>query len=325
MRIGLSVRLVATIASCAITASAIAQDYPNRPIKMIVPFGPGGVTDITARTIAPLVAEALNGSIVVENRGGGATIIGTEAAAKAKPDGYTLLLASSGALTANPVLYKQLPYDTIRDLVGVSMVSTLPYVLAVHPTAPFNTAADLIALARAKPKTLSYASAGVGTGNHLTAELFTNATGIEVIHIPYKSGGAMITDVMAGTVVFSFSGLPAAMAHIRSGKVKALGVTSEKRYDALPDTPTISDTGVPGFVSIEWTGILAPAGTPAAIITRLNAAIVKVLSSADAIAKLKALGSEAEPSTSARLDAVMKEDMARWAKLAQTVKFGEQQ
>ncbi len=151
MRNGLTACLFTTVLACVSTTSAIAQDYPNRPIRMIVPYGPGGVTDITARTIAPLIAEALNGTIVVENRGGGATIIGTDAAAKAKPDGYTLLLASSGALTANPVLYKQLPYDTLRDLAGVSMVSTLPYVLAVHPTAPFNTAADLIAMARAKP------------------------------------------------------------------------------------------------------------------------------------------------------------------------------
>jgi tripartite-type tricarboxylate transporter receptor subunit TctC len=314
------------LAAClAVTAasSALAQDYPNRPIRMIVPFGPGGVTDITARTVAPLIAEALNGTIIVENRAGGSTIIGTDAVAKAKPDGYTLLLASSGALTANPVLHK-LPFDTARDLAGVSMVSTLPYVLAVHPTSPFNSAADLIAAAKAKPKTLSFASAGVGTGNHLTAELFSNATGIDVIHVPYKSGGEMITAVMAGTVVYSFSGLPAAIAHIRSGKAKALGVTSEKRYDALPDTPTINNTGVPGFVSIEWTGILVPAGTPAPIVTRLNAAIVKVLASADAMAKLKALGSEAESTTPARLDTVLREDMARWAKLAQTVKFTEQ-
>ncbi|MFN0303376.1 MAG: Bug family tripartite tricarboxylate transporter substrate binding protein [Burkholderiales bacterium] len=180
--------LVAPVALCAVTSGAIAQDYPNRPIKMIVPFGPGGVTDITARTVAPLIADALQGTILVENRGGGSTIIGTDAVAKAKPGGYTLLLASSGALTANPVLHK-LPYDTSRDLAGVSMVSTLPYVLAVHPTAPYNSGADLIALAKSKPKTISYASAGVGTGNHLTAELFTNATGIEVIHIPRKDAG----------------------------------------------------------------------------------------------------------------------------------------
>lgn len=315
--------ILATILLAIAFTSAIAQDYPNRPIRMIVPFGPGGVTDITARTVAPLIADALGGTIIVENRAGGSTIIGTDAVAKAKPDGYTILLASSGALTANPVLHK-LPFDTLRDLAGISMVSTLPYVLAVHPTSPFNSAADLIAAAKARPKTLSFASAGVGTGNHLTAELFSNATGIEVIHVPYKSGGAMITDVMAGTVVYSFSGLPAAMAHIRSGKVKALGVTSERRYDALPDTPTINDTGVPGFVSIEWTGILVPAGTPAPIVTRLNAAIVKVLAGAEATAKLRALGSEAESSTAVRLDALLREDMARWAKLAQTVKFTEQ-
>lgn len=316
--------LLGSLVAGALGTSAQAQDYPSRPIRMIVPFGPGGVTDITARTVAPLIGEALQATIVVENRAGGSTIIGTDAAAKSKPDGYTLLLASGGALAANPVLFKQMPYDAIRDLVGVSMVGTLPYVLVVNPSTPLATASDLIAMAKAKPGTLTYASAGTGSGNHLAAELFANVTGVNLIHVPYKSGGAMVSDLMGGVVTLSFSGLPAALQHIKSGKLKALGVSSAERNSGLPDTPTLIESGAPGYVLNEWTGIFVPAGTPAAIVQQINAAIGKVLRTAEAIAKLKGIGADASPSTPARLDEVLREDFARWTQLAQTVKFEPQ-
>ncbi len=320
----LSRGLLGGLIAGALGASAQAQDYPSRPIRMIVPFGPGGVTDITARTVAPLIGEALQATIVVENRAGGSTIIGTDAAAKSKPDGYTLLLASGGALAANPVLFKQMPYDAIRDLTGVSMIGTLPYVLVVNPSTPLATAADLIAMAKAKPGTLTYASAGTGSGNHLAAELFANVTGVNLIHVPYKSGGAMVSDLMGGVVTLSFSGLPAALQHIKSGKLKALGVSSAERNSGLPDTPTLIESGAPGYVLNEWTGIFVPAGTPAAIVQQLNAAIGKVLRTSEATAKLKGIGADASPSAPARLDEVLREDFARWTKLAQTVKFEQQ-
>lgn len=312
------------VLAAALVAGAGAQDYPSRPIRMIVPFGPGGVTDITARTVAPLIGEALQATIVVENRAGGSTIIGTDAAAKSKPDGYTLLLASGGALAANPVLFRQMPYDAIRDLTGVSMIGTLPYVLVVNPSLPIATAAELIAMARAKPGTLTYASAGTGSGNHLAAELFASVTGVELIHIPYKSGGAMVSDLMGGVVTLSFSGLPAALQHIKSGKLKALGVSSAERNSGLPDTPTLLESGAPGYVLNEWTGIFVPAGTSPAIVQQLNAAIGKVLRTAEAIGKLKGIGADASPSSPARLDEVLKDDFARWTRLAQTVKFERQ-
>ena len=298
-----------------------AQTYPDHPIRLIVPYGTGGVTDITARTMAPLIGDALKGSIVVENKAGASTQIGTDAVAKARPDGYTLLLASGAAIAANPVLFKQMPYDVTRDLVGISLISTVPYVLVVHPSVPANNAAELIAMAKAKPKSIDYSSAGNGSGNHLTAELFANMAGIEVQHIPYKSGGAMVTDLIAGNVSFAFAALPTALPHIKGGKLKAIGVSGETRNGSLPDVPTIRESGLPGFVIDEWLAIFAPAGTPPDIVAKLNASVNAVLANPEAVTKLKNLGATAAPSTPARLDALLKSDIARWGKLAQTVKF----
>jgi tripartite-type tricarboxylate transporter receptor subunit TctC len=306
------------------TFPALAQDYPAHPIRMIIGYGTGGVTDITTRAVTPFIAEVLNGNIIVDNRPGASTMIGTEAVVKSKPDGYTLLLASGAAIAANPVLFKSMPYDATKDLAGISLVATVPYVLVVHPDVPAKTVGELIALAKAKPKGVSYSSAGNGSGNHLTAELFAKAAGIDVQHIPYKSGGAMVTDLIGGHVQFAFAALPTAIAFIKGGKIRAIAVSSKVRDPNLPDVPTVIESGVADFVVDEWLGIFAPTGTPAPIIDKLNAATVKALQNPELVAKLKGLGGQPVSSTPAQLEALLKSDLARWTKLAQQVKFEAQ-
>lgn len=305
----------------ATAASAQAQDYPSRPIRVIVPYGPGGVTDITARIVIPKMAEILGQSMVIENRPGGATMPATEFVAKARPDGHTLLLNGLLPLSANPILFKKVPYDAAKDLAAISLVSTVPTVLVVHPSIAANSVQELIALAKARPGGLNYGSAGNGSGNHLTAEVFKNATGTDIQHIPYKGGGAVMTDLVGGQVSFVFAVMPTAYPYIKSGKLRALGVSSLRRNPALPDTPTIAEAGIPGFNVAEGMGLFAPAGTPAAIIERLNASASKVLQNPDVAEKLQALGSEVKSGAPDQLDNYLKSETARWARLAQDVKF----
>jgi len=309
------------LAGSALAAGvAVAQDYPNRPIRLIIPYGTGGVTDITARVIAPRISDNLGQQIVVENRPGGAAIPGFDLVAKARPDGYTAVLATT-ALAANPILFRKLPYDAEKDLAPVSLVATAPTVLVVHPSVPAHSVKELIALAKSKPGALNYGSAGNGSDNHLITELFKNATGIDVLHIPYKGGGAVMTDLVGGQVAFVFAVLPAAHPYISSGRLRALGVSSLKRSAALPDVPTISEAGLPGFNSNAWLGILVPAGTPANVIDRLHVATVKALERPEVSERLTTLGLVPVGSTPAQLGAHLKFEMARWAKLAQEAKF----
>ena len=309
------------LAGSALAAGvAVAQDYPNRPIRLIIPYGTGGVTDITARVIAPRISDNLGQQIVVENRPGGAAIPGFDLVAKARPDGYTAVLATT-ALAANPILLRKLPYDAEKDLAPVSLVATAPTVLVVHPSVPAHSVKELIALAKSKPGALNYGSAGNGSDNHLITELFKNATGIDVLHIPYKGGGAVMTDLVGGQVAFVFAVLPAAHPYISSGRLRALGVSSLKRSAALPDVPTISEAGLPGFNSNAWLGILVPAGTPANVIDRLHVATVKALERPEVSERLTTLGLVPVGSTPAQLGAHLKFEMARWAKLAQEAKF----
>ena len=309
------------LAGSALAAGvAVAQDYPNRPIRLIIPYGTGGVTDITARVIAPRISDNLGQQIVVENRPGGAAIPGFDLVAKARPDGYTAVLATT-ALAANPILFRKLPYDAEKDFAPVSLVATAPTVLVVHPSIPAHSVKELIALAKSKPGALNYGSAGNGSDNHLITELFKNATGIDVLHIPYKGGGAVMTDLVGGQVAFVFAVLPAAHPYISSGRLRALGVSSLKRSAALPDVPTISEAGLPGFNSNAWLGILVPAGTPANVIDRLHVATVKALERPEVSERLTTLGLVPVGSTPAQLGAHLKFEMARWAKLAQEAKF----
>ena len=297
-----------------------AQDFPNRPIRLVVPYGPGGVTDINARTLATRLGEILGQSVVVDNRAGGASILGSDAVAKAKPDGYTLLLTST-ALAANHILFKKIPYDPVKDLMPVSFVSTVPTVLVVHNQVPAQNIKELVQLARAKPETMNYGSAGNGSGNHLTTEVFLNTTGLKVQHIPYKGGGAVMADLVAGQVTFVFAVLPTALPFITSGKLRALGVSSAQRNPALPDVPTVAESGYPGFNVAEWVGVFAPAGTPAAIIDKLNSAINQTLKHPDVVARFKSLGADIVGGPPSVLDTYFRSEVNKWTRLAEQVKF----
>ena len=309
------------LAGCfALAGLGAAQDYPSRPIRMIVPYGTGGVTDITSRIVAPRMADILGQSIVIENRAGGASMLGTDAVAKSRPDGYTVLLTST-ALAANHILFKKIPYDPVKDLVSVSLLATVPTVLVVHPGVQANSVKDLVDLVKAKPGSINYGSAGNGSGNHLTTEVFKHAAGIDVQHIPYKGGGAVMTDLVGGQVTFVFAVLPTAYPYITSGKLRALGVSSLQRSAALPDVPTVAESGYPGFSVAEWLGIFVPAGTPPAIVERLNNAATRALQHPEVQTRLKALGAEIIGGQPGNMDKYLRSEIANWTRLAQQVKF----
>jgi tripartite-type tricarboxylate transporter receptor subunit TctC len=311
--------LVLAAALLAATAAS-AQDFPNKPLRMIVPYGPGGVTDITARIVAPKLGDELGQPVVIENRPGAASMPGTDAVAKAKPDGYTLLVNST-ALAANPILFKNIPYDSARDLAPVSLLATVPTVLVVNPGFPAASVGELIAQAKAKPGALNYGSAGNGSGNHLTTEVFMHAAGIRAQHVPYKGGGAVMADLVGGQINFVFAVLPTAHPFITSGKLRALAVTSAQRNSALPNVPTVAEAALPGFSVLEWLGLFTTAGTPAPVIERLNAAASKALQNPEVVERFKALGAEIAGGPPARLDAYYKGELKRWADLAREVKF----
>jgi tripartite-type tricarboxylate transporter receptor subunit TctC len=307
--------MLAALALLFAAGAALAQDFPSRPIRLIVPYGPGGVTDITARITAPRMAEELGQPVVIENRPGGASIPGTDAVAKAKPDGYTLLLNST-ALAANPILFKEIPFDAARDLAPVALLTMVPTVLVVHPGVQAANVKELIALAKSKPGAMNYGSAGNGSGNHLTTEMFKHAAGIDVQHVPYKGGGAVMADLVGGQVSFVFAVLPTALPYVKSGKLRALGVTSLQRNPALPEVPTVAEAALPGFTVTEWLGVFAPAGTPPAVLERLNAAANKALRHPDVVERMKGIGADIVGGDPARLGAHLKSEMGRWAELA---------
>lgn len=317
--------VIAVSGSLILVGGASAQTYPDRPIRLVVPYSPGGVTDITSRLVAPFVSELLGQQIVVENRSGGASIPGTKAVVDAEPDGYTLLLNST-ALAANPILFKTLPYDARKDLAPVSLVATVPTVLVVPKDSPAKNVKDLIAMSKAKPGGLDYGSAGFGSGNHLTTEVFKNAAGIEAQHIPYKGGGAVMVDLVGGRVAFVFAVLPTAYTFISNGNLRALAVSSATRNRVLPDVPTIAEAAdLPNFSLQEWIGVFAPAGTPDAVVERLNSAFSQALKKPELVAKLNQLGVEAGGGAPSVLRDYFHEETERWAALAKEVKMEQAQ
>jgi tripartite-type tricarboxylate transporter receptor subunit TctC len=308
------------LAGCALAAGlAAAQDFPNRPVRMIVPYGPGGITDITARIIAPSMSEGLGQQVVVENRAGGAAIPGFDLVAKSKPDGYTIIAATT-ALAAQPILFRKLPYQADRDFTPISLVITVPTILVVHPSIPARNAKDLIALAKSRPGALNYGSAGNGSDNHLTAEVFKHAAKIEALHIPYKGGGAVMLDLVAGQVAFVFSTIPTAHPFIASGRLRPLAVSGAKRNPAYPDVPTVAET-IPGFNVNAWLGLFGPAGMPGNVTDRLHAATAKALQRPNVSKRLAAMGADVVGSTPAQLATHLKTEMNRWVNLAKAVKF----
>jgi len=302
----------AALALCATLASA--QGYPNKPVKVVVPFTPGSATDILARTLGQKLSEQWGQPVIVENRAGAGGTIGAGVVAKSPPDGYTLMVHSSGH-AVNASMYPTLPYDTTKDFVEVATLGGQPNVLVVAPASGLRTVADLTAAAKKSPGALNYGSAGIGSGTHVNAEKFKLAAGIDAVHIPYKGTPEAITDTMTGRVTYFFSPISAALPNIREGKLVALGVSTAKRSSALPNVPTIAESGLPGFDYNLWVGLWAPAGTPQDIVDKINADVAKVLAMPDVRERLAALGAEPMVMTSADFRKFMREEIDDAAKV----------
>ena len=282
--------IAAGIAGALLPVFAAAQAYPARPIRVIMGVPGGGTPDVLARTVTPGMSELLGQQLVVDNRGGAGGRIGADLASKAAPDGYTLFMTSPGALTIAPHVVKKLPYDALKGFVPISLVATGPFLLVVHPSVPAKTVRDIIALDRAAPGKLNYASSGSGTPNHMAMELFKSMAGVKFNHVPYKGAPQAVTDLLGGRVSVTMNSIGPVLAHIKAGRLRALGIAGSKRSPALPELPTIAESGVPGYESGSWLGLLAPAKTPQKIIARLNEVTVKVVNSPQTHARLEALG-----------------------------------
>ncbi len=301
--------LLLAAAFCALPLHA--QDYPTKPIRMIVPYPPAGGTDIVARTLSEPLATALGQPIIVDNRGGAAGNIGTDLAAKSAPDGYTMLFTLSSH-TINPKLYDKLPFDVERDFIPVSLAAFIPQILVAHPSLPANNIKELIALAKSQPGKLNYASVGTGSPAHIAGELFKLKTGVDMVHVPYKGGGPAVTDTLGGQVQLLFVSMPAALQYVRAGRLKALAVTSDKRSAAAPDVPTIAESGVPDCVVNSWYGALVPAKTSPAVVSKLQATFAKVLQMPEVKERLFAQGAEATFSTSAEFERLIRDELKQW-------------
>ena len=303
--------LAASLAASGATMAADAVGYPVRSVRMIVPSAPGGGTDVMARIVAPKLAEAWGQQVLVENRPGAASIVGVEAAARAAPDGYTIMMVSSG-FAINASLARKLPYDTDRDFAPVMQVSSVPNVLVVHPSLPARSLGELLAFTRSRPGQLNYASAGNGSSPHLSMELLRNMAGLDVVHIPYKGSGPAMFEVLSGQVTMMLPSLPTAMGQINGGRLRALAVTTKKRVGALPKVPAIAET-LPGYEAVQWFGVLAPAQTPATIVSEQNRILNQVLGLAEVRSALADQGSDPVGGTAAQFAEYVKAERARWA------------
>ena len=301
----------------AFSSSAIAQSYPSKPIRIVVPFPPGGGGDVLMRPLSRKLTELLGQPIVIDNRPGANGNVGADHVAKSDPDGYVLLLGNS-SLPISASLYAQMPFDPIKDLTMIGLVSITPSALVAHPALPVKTTADLIALAKASPGKLNYASAGSGSTPHLSLEMLKTMAGIDMVHVPYKGGGPAVTAVLAAQVDVLVTNISTILSQVRAGKLNAIGVTSLKRSAVLPNVPTIGESGVPGFEVKTWYGLMGPAGLPKDVIARLNAAIVAAVNSADLRDQLVGLGYEPESSTPEALSTLMREDIGKWGKVVKT-------
>jgi tripartite-type tricarboxylate transporter receptor subunit TctC len=307
--------VAALLAAALLPAAALADSYPARLVTFVVPFPPGGGTDIAARVVAQKLTAMWGQSVVVENRAGAAGIVGTDVVAKARPDGYTLLIANVGIPSINPVLYAKLPYNPDSAFAPISQICDLPFVLMATPSLPANTPNELVALAKAKPDTVTFASSGSGGSPHLTAEIFQQATGTRMMHIPYKGGGPAMADLMAGHVNLLFASILEGSGHIKAGKLKALAVTSARRSPALPDVPTLAESGITGAESGSWVALMAPAGTPQAIIDKIASDMKEVVADPKVKEQLVSQGATPQSSTPAQLQALINSDKARYAKV----------
>jgi tripartite-type tricarboxylate transporter receptor subunit TctC len=296
-------------------AHAQPADYPQRPVRIVVPFAAGGSTDVVARVLADKLAQELKQPFVVDNRAGAGGNIGADAVAKSAPDGYTLLMATTGILSINQFIYKSMSYDAARDLVPVSYTSLISNILVVAPSVPAGSVAELTALAKSKPGTLSFASSGAGSSTHLSGELFKAMTGAQIFHVPYRGSAQALTDVASGQVTMLFDNAPSSMAFVQTGKLKALAVTSKKRLPGLPDVPTLDEAGVTGYESLSWSGIVAPTGTPEAVVRKLNQAIDRILKMEDVRQRFAALGVEPVGGPPEAFTRQIKTETDKWGKL----------
>jgi len=311
-----SVLPAALLVICAVLPSlAHAQSYPNKTIRMIVPFPAGGATDIVARLVAQKLGDAVGQQVIVDNRGGAAGTIGSDLAAKSPPDGYTILIGTSSTHAIAQSLYAKLPYDSIKDFTPVIGIATATIVLSMHPSVPAKTVRELIVLAKAKPDALSFASSGSGGVSHLVGEMFKAQAGVQMLHIPYKGDAPALADLVGGQVSLEFGTALSFLPYIQSGRLKALAVTSLKRSQVMPDVPTVAESGLKGFEALQWFGVFAPAGTRAEVVTRLNTEIVKILQTADMRERLTKLASEVMADSPEQFAVFQKAEIAKWARV----------
>jgi tripartite-type tricarboxylate transporter receptor subunit TctC len=310
----LAALLLAALLLAAAPLAAHAQAWPERPVKIVVPFGPGGFTDVAARILQKELGASLGQSVIIENKPGAGSTIGTAEVANAKPDGYTLVMVSTTHVIS-PHLYKTLPYDPIKGFTPVMKLAEGPYVLVVHPSLPATSVSELIALAKAQPGAIDYASSGNGSAQHLVGALFNSTAGVKMNHVPYKGSNQAMNDLVGGQVKVSFVGVPNALPNLASGKLKALGVSSAKRYAELADVPTIAEAGLAGYDATVWLGLLAPPGTPREVVQRINAEIAKVLSTPDAKKLMSSAGVDVSTGTPEEFGALLRAEFDRWGKV----------
>jgi tripartite-type tricarboxylate transporter receptor subunit TctC len=306
--------IMTAVALLAIPGPGQGQAYPTKPIRLVIPFSPGGAADVPGRIIGQHLSKSLGQQVLADNRPGAGGGIGAEVVAKAAPDGYTLLMISNTHVISRS-LYKKQSYDLFRDLSPVTQIGAAPNVLVVHPSLPAQNVKQLVALARAKPGAIDYASSGNGSAQHLFAALFTSLAGIQMNHVPYKGSAQATVDLIAGHIQVSVPGINNVIAHVKSGRLRALGVTGTQRSEEMPDVPTIAEAGVPGYEAILWLGIMAPAGTPRDIVARLNSEITRILQQPDVRQGFKGIGTDAVATNPEKFDALIKSENTKWAKV----------
>jgi tripartite-type tricarboxylate transporter receptor subunit TctC len=307
-------RLLVTAATSLACIGAGAAAYPDRPVRFVVPFAPGGTNDILGRVVAEKLSQRMGQPFVIDNRAGANSIVGTEITARASPDGYTIMIVAAG-FAVNPSIVRKLPYDTERDLAPIGLVAGGPYLMVINASIPAKTVAEFTAWAKARPGQVSYASVGVGSPPHLAAELYKLAAGLDIQHVPYKGGGAVIPDLLAGRVAMFFGSIATLRPHVQSGKLRAIAVTTPRRSSAMPDVPTFVESGLRGFDVTGWYGLLAPGRTPRAIVTRLNTELRSVLDDPDTRQRFTSQGMEPMPSTPEQFATLIRSEMAKWAKV----------
>jgi tripartite-type tricarboxylate transporter receptor subunit TctC len=308
-------RVLITALLCAASNCAFSQSYPAHAARMVVPWTAGGTADLMARIASQKFSESFGQQFVVDNRPGAGGLIGTEQVAKAAPDGHTLLLATTAPNSVAPSLYSKLPFDPVKDFASISLMATTCYVLSVHPSMPVGNARQLVALAKARPGQLTFSSPGSGTPNHLSGEMLKMLTGIDMQHVPYKGSAQAIADVIGGQIALSFENIVVASPYVKSGRIKALAVTSAKRASALPAVPTMAESGVPGFEAVGWFGVVVPAATPKDVIAKLNGELVRMLSAPDIKERISSLGAEVASTTPEGMDQFNRAQIALWARV----------